>query len=69
MPSPGVLERLRLPAAVDGVRVDTGYREGDRITHFYDPLIAKLICHGRDRAGAIDRMDRRTGAVRPPHAG
>jgi 3-methylcrotonyl-CoA carboxylase alpha subunit len=56
MPSPGVLERLRLPAAVDGVRVDTGYREGDRITHFYDPLIAKLICHGRDRAGAIDRM-------------
>ena len=56
MPSPGLLERLRLPAAVAGVRVDTGYREGDRITHFYDPLIAKLICHGRDRTAAIGRM-------------
>jgi acetyl/propionyl-CoA carboxylase alpha subunit len=55
MPSPGLLERFRLPRASPDVRIDSGYREGDRITHFYDPLIAKLICHGNDRAQAIER--------------
>jgi len=56
MPSPGKLERFRLPAGSPDVRIDSGYREGDRITHFYDPLIAKVICHGADRAKAIARM-------------
>jgi propionyl-CoA carboxylase alpha chain len=36
------------------VRVDTGVREGDEISMFYDPMIAKLITHGKDRAAAID---------------
>ena len=30
--------------------------EGDRITPFYDPMIAKLVAHGSDRGAAIDRM-------------
>jgi 3-methylcrotonyl-CoA carboxylase alpha subunit len=56
MPSPGTLERFRLPSASAEVRIDSGYREGDRVTHFYDPLIAKVICHGSDRAQAIECM-------------
>jgi acetyl/propionyl-CoA carboxylase alpha subunit len=55
MPSPGTLERFRLPIGSPEVRIDSGYREGDRITHFYDPLIAKVICHGNDRTQAIER--------------
>jgi acetyl/propionyl-CoA carboxylase alpha subunit len=55
MPSPGTLERFRLPIGSPEVRIDSGYREGDRITHFYDPLIAKVICHGNDRTRAIER--------------
>ena len=53
MPSPGKLERFR-PPAMEGLRVDTGYREGDMVTPFYDPMIAKVIVHAptRDRARA-----------------
>jgi acetyl/propionyl-CoA carboxylase alpha subunit len=55
LPSPGVLERFALPAPSADVRVDTGYRAGDRVTHFYDPLLAKLVCHADDRNAAIER--------------
>ena len=56
LPSPGLLERFAPPPEGDGIRLDTGVTEGDRITPFYDPMIAKLVAHGSDRAGAIDRM-------------
>ena len=56
LPSPGMLERFCLPEESTVLRIDSGYREGDRITHFYDPLIAKLVCHGEDRSQAIERM-------------
>lgn len=56
LPSPGTLDRLRLPDATDDLRIDTGVREGDLITRFYDPLIAKIIARGRDRDAAIARM-------------
>jgi propionyl-CoA carboxylase alpha chain len=58
LPSIGRLKKMRFP--VEGklgegeVRVDTGVREGDEISMFYDPMIAKLITHGKDRATAID---------------
>ncbi len=55
-PSPGRLEVFRLPANIDHVRVDTAYREGDVVTPFYDPMIAKIVAHGADRAAAISRM-------------
>jgi 3-methylcrotonyl-CoA carboxylase alpha subunit len=55
LPSPGPLEVFRLPPPADGVRIDAGVREGDRITPHYDPLIAKLVCHGADRREAIER--------------
>ena len=56
LPSPGLLERFAPPPEGDGIRLDTGVTEGDRITPFYDPMIAKLVAHGSDRDGAIDRM-------------
>ena len=56
LPSPGALARLVFPPASPHLRVDTGVREGDRITPFYDPMIAKIITHGVDRADAILRM-------------
>jgi len=56
LPAPGVLSRFDLPAPVPQVRIDTGVRAGDRITHFYDPMIAKVIVAGTDRTAAIERM-------------
>jgi acetyl/propionyl-CoA carboxylase alpha subunit len=49
MPSPGKLTVFQPPADLPGIRVDSGYREGDEITPFYDPMVAKLIAHGDDR--------------------
>jgi 3-methylcrotonyl-CoA carboxylase alpha subunit len=56
LPSPGTLRVLELPPASDGRRVDSGYRTGDTITPYYDPMIAKLISHGSDRLDAIEIM-------------
>jgi acetyl/propionyl-CoA carboxylase alpha subunit len=53
LPQAGRLERLRLP---DGIRVDSGVREGDAIGTEYDPLIAKLIAAGGTRDEAFDRL-------------
>jgi 3-methylcrotonyl-CoA carboxylase alpha subunit len=55
LPSPGPL-KVFVPPAGDGVRVDTGVREGDTVTIHYDPMIAKLVAHGSDRTQACDRM-------------
>ncbi|WP_140908564.1 acetyl-CoA carboxylase biotin carboxylase subunit [Cognatiluteimonas lumbrici] len=56
LPGSGKLERLRLPAASAHVRVDSGVVEGDTVTIFYDPMIAKLIVHDADRARALARL-------------
>jgi 3-methylcrotonyl-CoA carboxylase alpha subunit len=56
LPSTGTLLHLRLPAEGEHVRVDTGVRQGDTVTPFYDPMIAKVIVHDRDRASAMRRM-------------
>jgi 3-methylcrotonyl-CoA carboxylase alpha subunit len=55
-PAIGILRHLRVPAASDAVRVDTGVREGDAISVHYDPMIAKLITHGADRDEAMRRL-------------
>lgn len=55
LPSPGTLAAYREPSG-EGVRVDSGYAQGDVLTPFYDPLIAKLVVHGPDRAAAVARM-------------
>jgi 3-methylcrotonyl-CoA carboxylase alpha subunit len=56
LPATGHLHRLVFPAQGNGVRVDTGVREGDSVTIHYDPMIAKLIVHGADRAAALRRL-------------
>jgi len=64
LPATGTLHRLRLPG--DAARVETGVREGDAVTPFYDPMIAKVIAWGPDRAAARARLARalaRTGVL------
>jgi 3-methylcrotonyl-CoA carboxylase alpha subunit len=56
LPAAGRLRALRLPAGFPGVRVDTGIRAGDEVTLHYDPLLAKVIAHGADRAEAVRRL-------------
>ena len=52
LPSAGSLKTFRPPKG-NGVRVETGTREGAAVTPFYDPLLAKVVAHGRDRTTAI----------------
>ncbi|MFI4969471.1 MAG: acetyl/propionyl/methylcrotonyl-CoA carboxylase subunit alpha [Lysobacterales bacterium] len=56
LPGSGRLDRLRLPAASKNVRIDSGVTEGDTVTIFYDPMIAKLIVWDRTREAALVRM-------------
>jgi acetyl-CoA carboxylase biotin carboxylase subunit len=56
-PSPGRIEFLHVPGG-HGVRVDTHVYAGYVIPPYYDSMIAKLICFGRDRRVALDRMAR-----------
>ena len=56
IPSPGHLKLLRLPRQSDAIRVEASYIEGDTITPFYDPMIAKIISFGEDRNCAIQKM-------------
>ena len=52
LPSTGRLVHVRWPER-EGVRVDTGYEEGDTVTRHYDPLLAKVIARGEDRRTAL----------------
>jgi 3-methylcrotonyl-CoA carboxylase alpha subunit len=67
LPSIGTLRFMDVPSHVAfelggsakqpaGVRIDSGVREGDAISPFYDPMIAKLIVWGADRTQALSRM-------------
>jgi 3-methylcrotonyl-CoA carboxylase alpha subunit len=56
LPSTGRLVHLAPPRESDHVRVDTGVEQGDEITPYYDPMIAKLIVWGSDRRQALARM-------------
>lgn len=52
MPSPGTLSVFTLPPEAADLRIDSGYRQGDSVTPFYDPMIAKVIAHGATRDAA-----------------
>jgi len=50
-----------------GVRIDDGIRQGSVVSPFYDPMVAKVIVHGRDRGDAIRRL--RAALVNAPLLG
>ena len=55
LPATGTIHRLRWPSD-DGIRVDAGVVEGDEVGDRFDPMLAKVIAHGRDRGEALDRL-------------
>jgi acetyl-CoA carboxylase biotin carboxylase subunit len=57
LPSPGHIDEWVEPTG-EGVRVDSGYTEGNTVTPNYDPLLAKLCTVGADRAEALERARR-----------
>ena len=63
LPSPGKIERWELPCG-PGVRVDSGVGAGSVVSSHYDPMIAKLICWGPDRAQTIARMEAALAGLR-----
>jgi pyruvate carboxylase len=56
-PSPGKITAYNVPGG-NGVRVDTAQYQEGVVPQYYDSLIAKLICHGKDRVEAMDKMQR-----------
>ena len=56
LPATGKLLHLAFPAESAQVRIDAGVEAGDEITPWFDPMIAKLIVHGSDRADALARL-------------
>jgi 3-methylcrotonyl-CoA carboxylase alpha subunit len=55
LPSPGTISRFHVSAG-PGIRIDSGVEQGDEISQYYDPMIAKLIVYGEDRYAAIARL-------------
>ncbi len=56
-PQPGTLDRIEWPEAGEHVRIETGVTQGDAVTPFYDPMIAKLVVWADDRAKAFAKLD------------
>ncbi|MFT0850457.1 biotin carboxylase N-terminal domain-containing protein [Achromobacter sp. F4_2707] len=63
IPSPGSLSCFDMPE-MEGIRVETGYAAGCEVPRFYDPLLAKIIATGKDRAEAISRLQAALRATR-----
>jgi len=62
LPSTGRLEVFVPPPESADLRVETGYSQNMQVTHFYDPLLAKVIAWGQSRQAAAARMHRALGA-------
>ncbi|ALG68670.1 acetyl/propionyl/methylcrotonyl-CoA carboxylase subunit alpha [Beggiatoa leptomitoformis] len=56
LPTTGRLKHLRTPLENAHIRIDTGVREGDTVSVYYDPMLAKLIVWDSDRAGALRHL-------------
>lgn len=68
LPATGTLEMLKTPVQSEHVRIDTGVTEGDEVSMFYDPMIAKLVVWDANREAALFRLanalrDYRIGGV------
>ena len=62
MPSSGLLSVCHWPQ-LPGLRIDTGFVEGNRVSEHYDPMLAKVITHGSDREQARRQLQRSLTAV------
>jgi len=56
LPATGTLEYLKTPEPNKHIRVDTGVQQGDEVSVYYDPMIAKLIVWDKDRDSALRQM-------------
>ena len=57
LPSPGKITKLKIPnTSLKNIRLDIGVDEGDEISFYYDPMIAKIISKGLDRTESINSM-------------
>jgi 3-methylcrotonyl-CoA carboxylase alpha subunit len=63
LPSTGTLAHLRLPLPDESLRIETGVGTGDRVSPFYDPMLAKIVTWGPDRAAALRRLRAALGAT------
>jgi len=57
LPATGRL-RVFMPPKGEGIRLDTGFEQGDMVGAYYDPLLSKFIVHGKDRMDAIGKLKR-----------
>jgi 3-methylcrotonyl-CoA carboxylase alpha subunit len=57
MPSVGRIKTWQTPPAVDGLRIDAGYRKGDMVSPYYDAMLAKVIAWAPTRQAAIDKLN------------
>ena len=64
LPSPGVLKMFELPLSRPGLRIETGYAQGNRVSSHYDPMVAKVVAHAADRASAIGELSSALGRMR-----
>ncbi|MCH9716008.1 MAG: ATP-grasp domain-containing protein, partial [Gammaproteobacteria bacterium] len=55
LPSTGTLRVFETPQS-EGIRLDTGFQDNSKITHFYDPMLGKLIAYGTTREEALKRL-------------
>ena len=53
LPDTGPLIHMTIPKESDSVRIETGVRQGDAVSVFYDPMISKLVVRGKDRSEAL----------------
>jgi 3-methylcrotonyl-CoA carboxylase alpha subunit len=61
LPATGTIKAWREPTG-EGIRIDTGFRAGDKVTPYYDALLAKLVAWGADRPQALARLVEALGA-------
>ena len=53
LPDTGPLIHLSVPPPASNLRIETGVRQGDAVSVYYDPMISKLVVHGKDRSEAL----------------
>ncbi len=56
LPSTGEISHWKMPREGHDLRIDTGFSKGDRVSQYYDPMLAKAIARGKTREGALARL-------------